>query len=115
MSKRSDSDCLRDIAEALRRIGDYVAGLTSHEFMEDKRTQDAVGRNLEVMGEATKNLSKRLRDAHPNVPWKDMAGVRDKVIHHYFGINLEIVWEIAKGESPELLRQIGAIHGEQEG
>jgi uncharacterized protein with HEPN domain len=74
--------------------------------MQDSKTQDAVVRNLEVIGEATKNLSARLRKTYPQIPWKNLAGVRDKMIHHYFGINYEIVWTIAQKDLPGLLPQI---------
>jgi uncharacterized protein with HEPN domain len=77
--------------------------------MEDIKTQDAVVRNLEIIGEATKNLSVNIRKSHPKVPWKDLMGMREKMIHHYFGINYEIVWTIAKEELAGLLPQIERI------
>jgi len=79
------------------------------QFTADLKTQDAVVRNLEVIGEATKKLSRSLRNAHPQIPWKDMAGVRDKLIHEYFGVNYEIVWTIVKEELPSILPQISSI------
>jgi len=109
MSKRRDQDYLGDIREAIQRIAAYTMDLTYERFMEDLKTQDAVVRNLEVIGEATKNLSGQLRKAYPQIPWKDLAGVRDKLVHHYFGINYEIVWQIAKEELPGLLPQIEDI------
>jgi uncharacterized protein with HEPN domain len=109
MSKRRDQDYLGDICEAIQRIAAYTADLTYERFMEDPKTQDAVVRNLEVIGEATKNLSGHLRRTCPQIPWKDLAGVRDKLIHHYFGISYEIVWKIAKEELPGLLPQIEDI------
>lgn len=78
-------------------------------FMSDLKTQDAVVRNLEVIGEATKNLASRLREAYPSIPWKDMAGMRDKVIHHYFGVNYDIVWTVASQEIPALRPSIEDI------
>ena len=83
--------------------------MTDEQFMNDTRTQDAVVRNLEVIGEATKNLSTRIKKAYVHIPWKSLAGVRDKMIHHYFGIQYEIVWTIAKVELPGLLPQIEDI------
>jgi uncharacterized protein with HEPN domain len=74
--------------------------------MKDIKTQDAVVRNFEIIGEATKNLSLTARKSHPRVPWKELMGMRDKMIHHYFGINYEIVWTIAKEELADLLPQI---------
>ncbi len=106
MSERRDQDYLSDIQEAIQRIVAYTAGMTFEQFLKDSKTQDAVVRNLEVIGEATKGLSDHLRKTHPQVPWKDLAGVRDKMIHHYFGINFEIVWMIAKEELPGLLPHI---------
>lgn len=115
MSKRRDRDYLGDIREAIRRIGTYIAGLSYEQFMQDTKTQDAVVRNLEVIGEAAKNLSRPLRNRHPQIPWKDLAGVRDKMIHHYFGINYEIVWTIAREELPGLLPQIDEILAKETG
>lgn len=109
MSKRRDQDYLSDIREAIQRIRAYTAEMTSEQFINDTRTQDAVVRNLEVIGEATKNLSTRIKKAYPHVPWKTLAGVRDKMIHHYFGIQYEVVWTIAKEELPGLLPQIEDI------
>lgn len=109
MSKRSDQDSLRDVQEAIRRIQTYTTGMTHEAFLEDTKTQDAVIRNLEIMGEATKNLSADLRDQHSDVPWRAMAGVRDRLIHDYFGVNLDIVWQIVVGELPTLAAQIDEI------
>jgi len=91
MSRRRDQDYLSDIQEAIARILMYIEGMTFEQFLKDSKTQDAVVRNLEVIGEATKNLSSHFKKAYPQIQWKDMAGVRDKMIHHYFGINYEIV------------------------
>ncbi|MFQ5577935.1 MAG: DUF86 domain-containing protein [Anaerolineae bacterium] len=75
-------------------------------FLKDIKTQDAVIRNLEIIGEATKNLSEELRIQHPQIPWKGMAGVRDRLIHHYFGVNFDIVWEIVMTELPKVASQL---------
>jgi uncharacterized protein with HEPN domain len=109
MSKRRDWNFLNDIREAIQRILTYTAGLTYQQFTEDIKTQDAVVRNLEIIGEAAKNLSANLRKSHPGVPWKDLMGMRDKMIHHYFGINYEIVWTIAKEELAGLLPRLEEI------
>jgi uncharacterized protein with HEPN domain len=109
MSKRRDSDYLNDIREAIHRILTYTAELTYQQFMGDIKTQDAVVRNLEIIGEATKKLSAHIKKSCPKVPWKEMMGVRDKMIHHYFGINYEIVWTISKEELAGLLPQIERI------
>ena len=102
MSNRTDKEFLGDIQEAIRRIRTYTHEMTYREFFVDTRTQDAVIRNLEIIGEATKKLSIGLRNRYPNVPWKEMAGARDRLIHNYFGVDIEIVWEISTAELSDL-------------
>ena len=109
MSKRSDRELLSDIREAIQRISTYIANSDYDTFADDTRTQDAVIRNLEILGEASKKLSEQFRDAHKEVPWKSMAGVRDRLIHEYFGVNLDIVWQIAKMELPQVSNQLSVI------
>ena len=91
--KRRDREYLADLAEAVQRIVAYTGELTYEEFLADRKTQDAVLRNLQVMGEAVKKLSAPVKQKHPHLPWKQMAGMRDKVVHDYFGINHDIVWK----------------------
>ena len=112
MSKRRDQDYLGDICEAINRIRAYASEIDYEEFLGDQKTQDAVIRNLEIIGEAIKNLSNTVRKGHPQIPWKDLAGMRDKMIHHYFGLNYEIVWTIIKKELPQLLPQMKKILAE---
>lgn len=109
MSNRTDMELLYDIQEALRRIKVYTHEMTYNAFLSDTRTQDAVIRNLEIIGEAAKKLSGDLRDRHPNVPWKKMAGTRDRLIHDYIGVDLEIVWQIVITELSDLALQITKI------
>ncbi len=110
MSKiRRDLDYLRDIDEAIGRILEYTAGFTWVEYLGDIKTQDAVIHNLEVIGEATKSLSDDIRSRHPEVPWRDMMGTRDRLTHHYFGINQEIVWQIIEQNLQRLQNQISQI------
>jgi len=113
MSKRRDWDYLNDISEAIQRILSYTDGQTFEQFLQDTKTQDAVVRNLQVVGEATKKLSTSLRSSHKEIPWKKLAGVRDKMVHFYFGIIYEIVWEIATKELPVLLPQLNEILAKQ--
>ena len=108
-SERADREFLSDIREAIRRVGAYIAGMTYELFLTDTRTQDAIIRNLEIIGEATKKLSEELRTKHPEVPWKSMAGARDRLTHHYFGVNLDIVWQIATAELPKVASQLQRI------
>jgi len=109
MPKRGDREFLSDIKEASERIIGYVSEMSYDDFLEDYKTQDAVLRNLEVMGEAIKNISKGLRKNHGEVEWKEIAGMRDRVIHQYFGIQWEIVWSAIKDKVPELRGKIETI------
>ena len=109
MSKRADVEYLADAKEAVLRINAYTQDLTFEQFLEDKKTQDAVVRNLEIIGEAVKNISEESKTRFPQIPWKDLAGVRDKLIHHYFGVNFDIVWNIVKQELPDVLSQLEII------
>jgi uncharacterized protein with HEPN domain len=113
MSERGDKAFLGDIGEAVRRIGVYLGAMPYEAFVEDTKTQDAVIRNLEVIGEATKNLSAELRARHSDVPWRSMAGVRDRLIHDYFGVNLDIVWHIVAVELPGVASRIAEIIEEE--
>ena len=109
MSEWADRDFVSDIQEAIRRIATYAAGMTEEAFMADVKTQDAVIRNLEILGEATKNLSEEFRARYSHIPWKNMAGVRDRLIHHYFGINLDIVWQIVVAELPDVITALDEV------
>lgn len=107
--KRSDKDFIGDIQEAMKAVALYTKGLTYKAFLEDRKTQDAVVRNFEVMGEAAKNISPAFRGKYPDVPWKEISGLRDKLIHFYFGIDYKIVWNITRKSLPKLRKQIKTI------
>jgi uncharacterized protein with HEPN domain len=113
MSKRTDSEFLRDIEEAINRISAYTRGITYEEFLRDTKTQDAVVRNVEIIGEAVKNLSEELRQRRADIPWKNMAGARDRLIHGYFGVSFDIVWEIVSNELPLLRESLKKLLNEQ--
>lgn len=98
-----DFDALTDILEAARRIAQYVQGMDSAAFEDDSRTQDAVVRCLEIIGEATKRLSHKLREQHTELPWQMMAGMRDVLIHEYDKVDAGIVWETATTSIPTLI------------
>jgi uncharacterized protein with HEPN domain len=109
MSERGTFESLSDILEAIKRIRNYILDMDYNSFLDDMKTRDAVVRNLEIIGEASKNIDDDFRDCYPDVPWKEMAGVRDKLIHHYFGINFEIVWTISLEELPSVQKSIEII------
>ena len=96
MSKRKDSELLNDIKVSVERIISYTEGLSYENFAADSNTQDAVIRNFEILGEASKTISSVFKEKHQDFPWKQMAATRDKLIHTYLGINLDIVWNIVK-------------------
>ncbi len=109
MSRRRDGDYLNDIIEAAERIIGYTADLTYAAFLNDNKTQDAVLRNLQIIGEAVKRLSGSFKRGYPGLPWREMAGMRDKITHEYFGINYDIVWTVAHEQIPRLLAELEAI------
>ena len=100
MTERDYGDYLQDILDSIRDAVEFMEGMTSEDFQKDRKTVSAVLRSLEVMGEATKRIPQSLRDQYPDVPWKKMAGMRDKLIHEYSGVDLGIVWEAVKNDLP---------------
>jgi uncharacterized protein with HEPN domain len=99
---KDDSVFLDHILDAIGQIGEYIAGLTFEEFLETRLVQDAVVRQLEIIGEATKSLSSYTTGKYPHIPWKAIAGMRDKLIHVYFGVDLEEVWNTVVRDVPDL-------------
>lgn len=102
MSEQRDNRKLQDIAECINRIELYTTGMDYDTFMEDIKTQDAVVRNLEIIGEAVKKLSDEFKEENNHVSWREIGKLRDKLIHHYFGINFDIVWSIIQNDVPVL-------------
>jgi len=106
---KKDRAYLQHILDAISDVKKFTKDVTKEEFCENKEKQYAVLRALEIIGEATKNISKQSKAKYPGVPWRDVAGMRDKLIHGYFGVNLELVWETVKNELPRLKKQISKI------
>jgi uncharacterized protein with HEPN domain len=102
---KDDGVYLMHIRDALVHILDYTTeGRES--FFKDTKTQDAVVRNLEIVGEAVKNLSPQFKANHPEIHWKAISGMRDKLIHEYFGVNLNLVWHTVENDVPEFLQEM---------
>ncbi|MEK6823772.1 MAG: DUF86 domain-containing protein [Nanoarchaeota archaeon] len=97
------------ILDAINDIEESVKNLSKEQFVKNKDIKDSNIRRLEIIGEATKNLSKEFTKRYINTPWKDIAGMRDKIIHHYFGINLEEIWKVIKEDIPKLKKEITEI------
>ncbi|MBX3234592.1 MAG: DUF86 domain-containing protein [Nitrospiraceae bacterium] len=105
---KEDRIYLLHIRDAIHNIIDYTAPGKAA-FLEDRKTQDAVVRNLEIIGEATKRVSSTLKQAHADIAWKAIAGMRDKLIHDYFGINIKLVWDAVERDLPVLHEKVKAL------
>ena len=99
---RDFTDYITDIIDSVAEITEFIEGLDYEMFSEDRKTTNAVIRSLEVIGEAAAKIDQDLRDRYPEIPWVRMAGMRNKLIHEYFGVDLEIVWEVCTAEIPPL-------------
>lgn len=109
MSYHDDMMYLRHIYDATVRIAEYIRGVTEEQFWQTPLLQDGVIRQLEIIGEATKRLSKELRQKHSEISWQDVAGMRDKLIHDYLGVDVQTVWLTATEDVPELRARVKMI------
>jgi len=109
MAKRAVEFFVQDIFECIEHLERYTNGVTFADFELNTEKQDAVMRRIEIIGEATKNLPINLRNNYPQIPWKQMAGLRDVVTHVYFGLRLQVVWNVATVELPALKPDIQKI------
>lgn len=109
--KKDPKIFLGHIMESIDRIESDTVGLSEAGFSEMPTVQDAVIRRLEIIGEAVRNIPKSFRSEHPEIPWKKIAGMRDVLIHEYFGVDLELVWKIVQKDIPKLKKQISKLVG----
>ena len=99
--KRNHKLYLKDIIDSIKAIEEFIEGMSFEEFKDDDRTSSAVVRKLEIIGESTKQLPEEIKQKNPELPWKEMAGMRDRLIHSYFGIDYELVWKTITKRIPE--------------
>ncbi len=109
MTQRDIRDYLQDILNSIDLAEAFIANMTFDEFQTDAKTTFAVIRALEIIGEATKNIPIPIREQYPAIPWKGFTGMRDKLIHAYFGVNLEVVWDTIQQDLPQLRPVINQI------
>lgn len=111
--KKADAVYLKHIRDAISRIEEYTKAVGYDDFVKNNLIQDGVIRQLEIIGEATKRLSNEFKNKYPHIAWKDIAGMRDKLIHDYLGVDLEAVWDTVKKDVPLLKKEVKKILGEE--
>jgi hypothetical protein len=109
MPKRDADLLIEDILAAIEKIERYVHGLSRDGFMADDKTVDATVRNLEIIGEAARQIPGDFSAAHPSVPWRRIAGLRNRIVHDYVGLDLEIIWEVIQTDLPQLKSQLATL------
>jgi len=112
--KKNNLVYLKHVLDAISQIAKYTKNISYKDFVSNQMIQDAVIRQVEIIGEATKNLSKKIKEKYKDIPWRKMAGMRDKLVHGYFGVDLEAVWEAVEKDIPALRKRIKSIIGKEE-
>jgi uncharacterized protein with HEPN domain len=106
---RDDRAFLLHIRDSLREVREFVEGTNYEGFLEDRMMQNAVMRSFEVVGEAARRVSPEFREAHPDVPWRLMGDFRNKLIHDYFALDIEVIWKTVTEDAPMLLAEIEGL------
>lgn len=112
MSKRDLSLLIEDICESLEKIERYTADMTLDNFQDDEKTIDAVVRNFEIIGEAASRLPKDFINRHTEIDWKKIVGLRNRIVHEYFGVDLKIIWQIHKTDLPVFKKSLEKFRSE---
>jgi uncharacterized protein with HEPN domain len=107
--KKDDTVYLHHILDAIELIEEYTEGLSENEFLSNSMVHDAVIRQIEIIGEAARNISDEFRNLHPKMPWGKMVGIRNKIIHEYFNVDYSIVWDTVQDDLPALKISIKSI------
>ena len=110
--KRDIRVYLDDILESIEKIEDYTRNIREEDFKENSQLHDAVLRRFAIIGEAIKHMPQEFKKDHPEIPWRDISGMRDVLIHEYFGVDLRVTYRIAKEDTVKLKQQISKILGE---
>jgi uncharacterized protein with HEPN domain len=113
MSKRPINLLLNDIRQAIDRIEQYIKNLSFDAFSDDQKSVDAVVRNLEIIGEVANRLPDEFKEKYSEIEWYKVVGLRHRIVHEYFGIDLEIIWQILQKDLPELRQKITRIIGDE--
>ena len=112
--KKDDSIYLRHMLDAITKIEEYTQDIKYEGFMDSHLIQDGIIRQIEIIGEATKRLANDIRERHPEIPWKDMVGMRDKLIHNYLGVDIDAVWDTVEKDIPALKNRLRDLMEKEE-
>ncbi len=112
MTEHNDLPFINHVLDAINDLDISVGNIAKEQFIKNKDIKDANIRRIEIIGEAVKNISNSIKEKHPEIKWREIIGTRDKMIHNYFGVNLDIVWYIIKKDLPELKKQMLKIKKE---
>jgi uncharacterized protein with HEPN domain len=110
--KKDDTVYIKHILDAIHRVEEYTQNIEYKDFIENHLIQDGVIRQIEIIGEAVKRLSNEIREKYTDVSWKDIVGMRNKLIHNYFGVDVDAVWETVKKDIPVLKKKLIGIKAE---
>lgn len=112
MKKYDDTARLGHIYDAICRVEIYISGIDKSTFLANRMMQDAIVRQIEIIGEATRHISEELQEKHPELPWFEMRGIRNKIVHDYLEINTDIIWDTVQNNLPALKPMIKKLLGE---